>query len=165
MLPGHVGGLPLDAGRRVIGTWVTALRLALATLGLGDVRVSDAVPFAIAAVELCEDPALCAAIAWGESRLRADVINPRTGTRGVMQTSGGRPRILTARAGVAEGVRKLGQAEAFCSRRGTTGNLCVLAGYRSGPAGVRGRWYRGPRAVLRRAARIRRAMAPIGGVA
>lgn len=67
-------------------------------------------------------------------------------------------------AGYVAGVAKLREARRYCARRGE-GRLCVLAAYASGPAGVRGRWYRGPRRVEREAARVRAAMgwhAPAG---
>lgn len=111
-----------------------------------------------------EDPALIAAIAYGESRFDARSINPRTGACGPMAVLYSHDRRVQARrcrrlladerAGYREGIRKLRDARAYCARRGTPTALCELAGYISGPAGVRGRWHRRPRAVLARARMI-----------
>lgn len=70
-------------------------------------------------------------------------------------------RRLLAREAVARGVSvaRLREARRYCARRGE-GELCVLAAYASGPAGVQGRWYRGPRRVQREEARLRAAMGP-----
>lgn len=104
-------------------------------------------------------PALLAAIAYRESRFTPTAVNPTSGAWGLMQTVGRRPRHLTAWASVRAARHKLDEARAYCRRRGE-GELCTLAAYASGPAGVRGRWYRGPRRVLREAGRVQRAMTP-----
>lgn len=109
------------------------------------------------------EPALVAAIAIGESRLDWRADNGR-GCFGPGQVCGrGRPR--SEAHGYAMMVRRLDEAVAYCLRAKGAGNwtrhalsLCTLAGYASGPAGVRGRWYRQPRAVLRRVERLRAAM-------
>jgi soluble lytic murein transglycosylase-like protein len=122
---------------------------------VGDGRACRAAVIAVAVAD--EWPAeLVAAIAYAESRFDPRVVNARTGVWGAMQVST-RTRDRGEWAGYRAGVAKLRDARAYCHRRGDVRALCVLAGYRSGPAGVRGRWYRGPRAVLRRAALIRRA--------
>ena len=53
----------------------------------------------------------------------------------------------------------LREASRWCARRGTPGRLCTLSAYASGPSGPRFGLYKQPRAVLRRYARLRRAMA------
>mgnify|MGYP001576009322 CR=1 FL=1 len=122
------------------------------------------------------DPALLGALAWAESRLDRRVTNPRSGACGALQVlrqRGGCRRLTTSeRASYAAGVARLDGARAFCVRRGDRSSLCALAGFMSGPAGVRGRWYARPRAALRRAEAIRRLMggrpgaaSPIGGAA
>ncbi len=136
----------------MIAAWIAALKLGLAIIALPGVRVTDAAAFAIVAVELCPDPALCAAIGWGESRFRPVVVNARTGTWGVLQVSGGRPRLLTMRAGVAAGVRKLEEAAAYCRHRGP---VCLVAVYGAGNGWRSPLAQRRARAVLRRAERIR----------
>ena len=141
----------------MIAALLTAARLCGALVSLygaetGDARACRAGVIA-AAVAHEWPPELIAAIAYGESRFDPHVVNPRTGVWGAMQVST-RQRDRSEWAGYVAGVRKLREARRYC---GGTRWLCVLAGYRSGPAGVRGRWYRGPRAVLRRAALIRRA--------
>ena len=122
---------------------------------VGDVRACRAGVIAVAVADEWA-PELVAAIAYGESRFDPRVVNPRTKVWGAMQVST-RARDRGEWAGYRAGVAKLRDARAYCHRRGDVRALCVLAGYRSGPAGVRGRWYRGPRAVLRRAALIHRA--------
>lgn len=107
-------------------------------------------------------PELLAAIAYGESRFQPWIVNDR-GCWGAMQVCGRRPARWTEVDAYRAGLRKLEDARAYCLRRSAGLEardllLCTLAGYRSGPAGVRGRWYRGPRLVLGRAAAIRRAM-------
>lgn len=109
------------------------------------------------------EPALLAAIAYGESRYQWQQVNAR-GCAGAMQVCG-RGRYATERASYAAGVRRLDEALAYCMRRAGAGNwtrpardLCMLAGYASGPAGVRGAWYRQPRAMLARRDRLRAAM-------
>lgn len=107
-------------------------------------------------------PELIAAIAYRESRFDPRVVNARTGCWGVMQVN--TRRRGDEWAGYRAGVAKLREARRYCARRGD-GRLCVLAAYASGPKGVRGRWYRGPRRVERDAARVRAAMgwhAPAG---
>ncbi len=114
------------------------------------------------------EPALLAGIAYGESRFRWRLVNAR-GCAGAMQVCG-RGRYATERASYAAGVRRLDESLAYCMRRAGAGNwtrpardLCVLAGYASGPAGVRGEWYRQPRAVLARRDRLRAAMGQRSG--
>ena len=147
----------------MIASLLTAARLCGALVSLygaetGDARACRAGVIA-AAVAHEWPPELIAAISYGESRFDPRVVNPRTGVWGAMQVST-RARDRSEWAGYRAGVAKLRDARAYCHRRGDVRALCVLAGYRSGPAGVRGRWYRGPRAVLRRAATIHNAMAP-----
>lgn len=127
-----------------------------------DVPADRAWPAAVAIVSEARgyEPELLAAIAWAESRFGLAAVNARTGVCGPGQTRSTRAvcrRIAAgdARLGYREMVRVLDGARAFCARRGDRSMLCALAGYASGPAGVRGRWYRGPRAVLRRAERLR----------
>ena len=147
----------------MIAALLTATRLCGALVALygaetGDARACRA---GVIAAHVADEwpPELVAAIAYGESRFDPRVVNPRTHVWGAMQVST-RQRDRSEWAGYRAGVHKLREARAYCYRRGDVRALCVLAGYRSGPAGVRGRWYRGPRAVLRRAARIHNAMAP-----
>jgi hypothetical protein len=154
----------------MIGSWILASRLAAAITGADvPLPVACSAAVAIVATHGSWPVELIAAIAYGESRYQPAVVNARTGTCGPLQVATTPRRCawlrLDARRGYAAGVLKLDQSAAYCARRGDARLLCVLAGYRSGPAGVRGRWYRGPRAVMRRAARIRRTMATIGGVA
>lgn len=127
-----------------------------------DVPAARVWPAAVAIVAEARgyDPELLAAIAWAESRFELTAVNARTGVCGPGQTRSTRAvcrRIAAgdARLGYREMVRILDGARAFCARRGDRSLTCALAGYASGPAGVRGRWYRGPRAVLRRADRLR----------
>ena len=96
-----------------------------------------------------------ASIAYRESRFDPRVVNAVTGCWGPMQVN--TRRRGDEWAGYRAGVAKLREARRYCARRGE-GELCVLAAYASGPAGVRGRWYRGPRRVQREAARLRAAM-------
>lgn len=96
---------------------------------------------------------IVAAIAYRESRFDPSVVNARTGCWGPMQVST-LQRAHDEWSGYRAGVAKLRDARRYCARR-TGGELCVLAGYASGPAGVRGRWYRGPRRIIRDAARLR----------
>ena len=156
----------------MIASLLTAARLCGALVSLygaetGDARACRAGVIA-AAVAHEWPPELIAAISYGESRFDPHVVNPRTHVWGAMQVST-RQRDRSEWAGYVAGVRKLREARRYCERGTAPGTgpgwLCVLAGYRSGPAGVRGRWYRGPRAVLRRAATIHNAMAPMRVVA
>lgn len=124
---------------------------------------------AISAERGAWDPALLAALAYTESRYRLDVRNPSTGVCGPGQTKATERECRAiargdARLGYRLMVRALDQSAAYCERRGDLSLTCALAGYASGPAGVRGRWFARPRLVLRQAARIRAAM-PIGGAA
>lgn len=140
----------------MIAAWLRALWLALVIDAMPGVRTGDAVEFAIVAIELCEDPVLCAAIGWGESKFQRDPTGGNPAVWGAMQVNSKRPRVVTIRAGVAAGVVKLRSAVAHCHRR-HRGPLCVCAVYAGG-----NRW-RSPKAqrralgVLRRAATINRA--------
>ena len=105
-----------------------------------------------------------AALAFSESRYNASKVNVRSGACGPMQTlyrplSAHRRRcraiLADAWLGYAAGVEKLRGASAFCARLGDRSTLCMLAGYASGPAGVRGHWYVAPRKVLAHAEAIR----------
>ena len=140
----------------MIAALLTAARLcgALVTLHgaeTGDARACRAGVIA-AAVAHEWPPELIAAIAYGESRFDPHVVNPRTHVWGAMQVST-RQRDHGEWAGYVAGVAKLREARRYCARR-SGGRLCVLAAYASGPAGVRGRWYRGPRRVERDVARL-----------
>jgi hypothetical protein len=143
----------------VIGLIFRAARLAAAINGLwpAEVPPERAAGAALAIVMAAdgEDEALLASIAYTESRFLPGVRNPRTGCAGPM----GVRRFDITRgefAGYRAGVAALRESRAYCIRRRTPGQLCTLAGYRSGPRGVRLRLYRGPRAVLERRDRIRR---------
>lgn len=149
----------------MIADVLLALRLCLSLLAysadqgepLPAARVCSA-SSAIVATAGSWDPALIGALAWAESRLDPHVVNAR-GCWGPLQVCGRhRPRGITERASYAAGVRRLDEARAFCLRRGDRSTTCALAGFASGPAGVRGRWYARPRATLRRAEAIRRVM-------
>ena len=144
----------------MIASLLTAARLcgALVTLHGAEVPHQRLCRAAVIIAHVADEwpPELLAAIAFRESRFDASAVNPRTGCWGALQVNT-RRRDRSEWAGYVAGVRKLREARRYC---GGTRWLCVLAGYRSGPAGVRGRWYRGPRAVLRRAATIHNAMAP-----
>ena len=115
-----------------------------------------------------EDPALLAALAHRESRYVATAVNSTSGACGPMAVLYSRDRAVQARrcravlasprAGYMAGAVKLRDARAFCRRRGTPTARCAMAGFAGGPALVRRGAYSG-RAVLMRAARIRRAMA------
>lgn len=141
----------------MISQLVTSLRLCSALLAAHGDEVSPArLCRAAVIVALVADewpPELLAAIAYRESRFDPRVVNARTGTWGAMQVS--TRRRGDEWAGYRAGVAKLREARRFCVRRGE-GELCILAAYASGPAGVRGRWYRGPRRVLRDAAQLRK---------
>lgn len=146
----------------MIGQLVTSLRLCSALLATHGAEVSpDRLCRAAVIVAHVADewpPELLAAIAYRESRFDPRVVNARTGCWGAMQVNT-RRRDRSEWAGYVAGVAKLREARRYCVRRGD-GDLCVLAAYASGPAGVRGRWYRGPRRVQREAARLRAAMGP-----
>lgn len=151
----------------MIGAWLTAARLcgALVTLHGAEVSPQRLCRAAVVIAHVADEwpPELLASIAWRESRFDPSVVNPRTGCWGPMQVST-RLRDRSEWAGYRAGVAKLREARRYCARRGE-GRLCVLAAYASGPKGVRGRWYRGPRRVEREAARVRAAMgwhAPAG---
>ncbi len=151
----------------MIAAWLTAARLcgALVTLHGGEVAPARLCRAAVVIAHVADEwpPELLASIAYRESRFDPSVVNPRTGCWGPMQVSS-RRRDRSEWAGYRAGVAKLREARRYCARRGE-GRLCVLAAYASGPAGVRGRWYRGPRRVERDAARVRAAMgwhAPAG---
>ena len=145
----------------MIGTLIAAARLCSA-LTSREVPADLACAATLPMVAQRAYPAeLLAAIAVGESRLQPGAINAVSGAWGVGQCIGRRPRVLTAWAGVACQVRKLDGAADYCDRRGIGTPTCLLAGYASGPRGVRAlvsgeRWPR-RRAlrVLRRAAQIR----------
>ena len=144
----------------MIASLLTAARLcgALVTLHGAEVPHHRLCRAAIVIAHVADEwpPELLASIAWRESRFDASAINPRTGTWGAMQVNT-RRRDRSEWAGYVAGVTKLREARRYCARR-SGGRLCVLAAYASGPAGVRGRWYRGPRRVEREAARVRVAM-------
>ena len=146
----------------MIATLFTAARLcgALVTLHGAEVSPQRLCRAAVIIAHVADEwpPELLASIAYRESRFDPRVVNPRTGTWGALQVNT-RRRDRSEWAGYVAGVAKLREARRYCARR-SGGRLCVLAAYASGPAGVRGRWYRGPRAVLRRAATIHNAMAP-----
>ena len=117
-----------------------------------------------------EDPILVAAIALGESRLDPAATNGRTCGPMAVKASPATCRrwARDPRAGYVAGVAMLGEARRWCARRRAPGIgpglLCTLAVYASGPRGARERLYRQPRAILRRAAALRAAMAA-GGAA
>lgn len=154
---------------------MTPLCLAILALFGAEVPASRACPAADAITSVAdgEDPALLAAISYYESRFNLRAVHPRTGACGPMAVLYSHDRRVQARrcrailaderAGYAAGVAKLRDARAYCRRRGDTSDLCALAGYASGPKGVRGRWYRGPRRVLDKARAIRAAMTARGG--
>lgn len=156
----------------MIGTWLAAARLCGAiTATWPEVPPQRACPAALA-IEVergAWSPALVAAIAYHESRFDPTLVNATLGACGPMQVVWSADRDRQDRrcvrvrrdawAGYRAGVAKLREARRYCVRRGE-GELCVLAAYASGPAGVRGRWYRGPRRVQRDAARLRAAMGP-----
>ena len=144
----------------MIASLLTAARLcgALVTLHGAEVSPQRLCRAAVIIAHVADEwpPELLAAIAYRESRFDASAVNPRTGCWGALQVST-RRRDRSEWAGYRAGVAKLREARRYCARR-SGGRLCVLAAYASGPAGVRGRWYRGPRRVEREAARVRVAM-------
>ena len=146
----------------MIAQLVTSIRLCSALLATHGAEVSPArlCRAAVIVAHVADEwpPELLAAIAYRESRFDPRVVNARTGCWGAMQVNT-RRRDRSEWAGYRAGVAKLREARRYCVRRGD-GELCVLAAYASGPAGVRGRWYRGPRRVQREAARLRAAMGP-----
>ena len=146
----------------MIAPLVTSLRLCAALLAAhgADVDPARLCRAAIVIAHVADEwpPELLAAVSYRESRFDPRVVNARTGCWGAMQVST-RRRDRSEWAGYRAGVAKLREARRYCVRRGE-GELCVLAAYASGPAGVRGRWYRGPRRVQREAARLRAAMGP-----
>lgn len=146
----------------MIAQLVTSLRLCSALLATHGAEVSPArlCRAAVIVAHVADEwpPELLAAIAYRESRFDPRVVNARTGCWGAMQVNT-RRRDRSEWAGYRAGVAKLREARRYCVRRGE-GDLCVLAAYASGPAGVRGRRYRGPRRVQRAAARLRAAMGP-----
>ena len=151
----------------MIGVWLTAARLcgALVTLHGAEVPHHRLCRAAIIITHVADEwpPELLASIAFRESRFDATAVNAHTGCWGALQVNT-RRRDRSEWAGYVAGVAKLREARRYCARR-SGGRLCVLAAYASGPAGVRGRWYRGPRRVEREAARVRAAMgwhAPAG---
>jgi hypothetical protein len=101
-----------------------------------------------------EDPALLAAISFGESRLVATAHNACCA--GPMAVRGFHVEQGEV-AGYRAGVRVLRQARAWCARRGTPTERCMLAAFAGGPALVRRGTYTGRRALARRDA-IRRSM-------
>ena len=135
---------------------LAATRLCAAIVATWGVPADRACPAALAIVTVAPDRAdILAAIAWRESRFTPSAVNARTGCWGMYQVAGRRrSRDLYAQTRAA--VAKLDESAAYCARRGDRRLLCALAGYASGPAGVRGRWYRGPRSVVREAVRVRR---------
>ena len=144
----------------MIAAWLTAARLcgALVTLHGGEVNPHRLCRAAVVIAHVADEwpPELLAAIAYRESRFDASAVNPRTGCWGPMQVNT-RRRDRSEWSGYRAGVVKLREARRYCARR-SGGRLCVLAAYASGPAGVRGRWYRGPRRVEREAGLVRAAM-------
>jgi len=144
----------------VIGVLVTSIRLCSALLATHGAEVPHdrLCRAAIVIAHVADEwpPELLAAIAYRESRFDPRVVNARTGCWGAMQVST-RRRDRSEWAGYHAGVAKLREARRYCARR-SGGRLCVLAAYASGPAGVRGHWYRGPRRVEREAARVRAEM-------
>ena len=144
----------------MIGALVTSLRLCSALLAThgAEIDPSRLCRAAVIVAHVADEwpPELLAAISYRESRFDSTAVNPRTGCWGPMQVST-RRRDRSEWAGYVAGVAKLREARRYCARRGE-GEVCVLAAYASGPAGVRGRWYRGPRRVQREAARLRAAM-------
>ena len=143
----------------MIASLLTAARLcgALVTLHGAEVSPQRLCRAAVIIAHVADEwpPELLAAIAYRESRFDPSVVNPRTGCWGPMQVN--TRRRGNEWSGYRAGVAKLREARRYCARR-SGGRLCVLAAYASGPAGVRGRWYRGPRRVEREAARVRVAM-------
>lgn len=137
----------------MIGALILAAKLA-ATLATGDVTLERAASFALPAVLVCDDFALCAAIGVRESRLVPDAVNARSACWGVMQVSSRRPRRMTAWAGVEAGERKLVQARAYCGGKA----VCVVSVFVAGNGWRGAKAQRRARAVLRRAARIRAAI-------
>ncbi len=141
----------------MIAQLVTSLRLCSALLAAHGDEVSPArlCRAAVIVAHVADEwpPELLASIAYRESRFDPSAVNAVTGCWGPMQVST-RRRDHNEWAGYVAGVVKLREARRYCARRGE-GELCVLAAYASGPAGVRGRWYRGPRRVLRDAARLK----------
>lgn len=138
---------------------LASLRLCVAiTATWPDVPADRACPAAVAIVAEAdgETRLVLAAIAYRESRFTADALNPRTGCWGLYQATG--RRVPDVYAQTRRAIAKLREAQVYCDRRGDDHRLCALAGYASGPAGVRGRWYRGPRRVMREAARLRDTM-------
>lgn len=146
----------------MIAQLVTSIRLCSALLATHGAEVSpDRLCRAAVIVAHVADEwpvELLAGIAYRESRFDPSAVNATTGCWGPMQVST-RRRDRSEWAGYVAGVARLREARRYCARRGE-GDLCVLAAYASGPAGVRGRWYRGPRRVQREAARLRAAMGP-----
>ena len=141
----------------MIGAGFTSLRLCSALLAAHGDEVSPArlCRAAVIVAHVADEwpPELLAAIAYRESRIDPRAVNARTGCWGAMQVS--TRRRGDEWAGYRAGVAKLREARRFCVRR-AGGDLCILAAYASDPAGVRGRWYRGPRRVLRDAAQLRK---------
>lgn len=148
----------------MIAPLILAARLTAAIAG-PDVPMDRAAAAALPIVLLSDDNRveLVAAIAYHESRFQHDAISPDRRDCGIMgvRSRPARCRAIRASAwaGVAAGVAKLQDARAFAARRrAEPGELDVLAGYASGPRGVRHRWYRAPRRVLATAAQIRARM-------
>ena len=144
----------------MIAQLVTSLRLCSALLATHGDEVSPArlCRAAVIVAHVADEwpPELLASIAYRESRFDPRAVNARTGCWGAMQVN--TRRRGDEWAGYRAGVAKLREARRYCARASGKGPdlLCTLAGYAAGPAGVRGRWYRGPRRVLRDAARLRK---------
>lgn len=138
-----------------MGSLFDALRLCLALATVypfpAERSCRAAVSIVLAADEF--DPLLVAAIAAGESKFNDRAVNGLC--RGPMQVRRG----PLGSAGYAAGVAVLREASRWCARRGTPGRRCTISAYASGPRGPRLGLYRQPDAVLRRYARLRRAMA------
>lgn len=137
----------------------TAIRTAFP-----DVPPERALPTAsvILATHGQHDPVLIAAMAYGESRLDWRAVNAR-GCWGALQVCGRpRPRDLTPRMSYEAGIRRLDESRAYCLRRRTPTTLCELAVFASGPQGPRLGYYRHPRLILARRARLRAALGTHG---
>lgn len=109
------------------------------------------------------EPELVAVIAVRESSMRRHLVNARSGACGPGQILVSHDAAVQARA--CRGLlrdewrsyhaikRKLDQAQAYCRTRDPS-VTCALAGYRSGPPGVDGRWYRRPRFMILRSRQL-----------
>lgn len=152
----------------MIASILAAARLCAAiSASHADVPLERACPAALAVMANAQgrDPVLLAAIGVGETRLTLGLIGSR-GEVGAWQVRlygrGRRARELAAltsyTAGVREAVRRLDEVAAWCHRRGTPGDRCMITGYRGGPALVRRGLFGGAGKVMRRVEAIRRAM-------